>query len=100
MITQQPAGTARPRTRAGFAVVCVALLGAAACSSGKSNGNPSAAAVTTTTQPRPAGPAADMSTQLTGGQGVFMGEIQAPDLRRAGYVQREYAAAGTAASYK
>jgi hypothetical protein len=37
---------------------------------------------------------------LIGGHGVFMGEASAPDLQRAGYAQHEYAAAGTASSYK
>jgi hypothetical protein len=100
MSTQLRRRIARPRTRAVFVAVCVALLGAAACSSSKSKGAPLVTAATTTTQPRPAGPAADMSTELTGGQGVFMGEITAPDLHGDGYVQREYAASGTATSYK
>ncbi len=41
-----------------------------------------------------------MATELTGGKGVFIGEGTPPDLQRDGYVQREYAAAGTATSYK
>jgi hypothetical protein len=41
-----------------------------------------------------------MATQLTGGNGVYMGEASPPALNAAGYVQREYAAAGTATSYK
>jgi hypothetical protein len=48
---------------------------------------------------RPAGPAADLSQQLSGGNGVFMGEGTAPNLGRFGYVQHEYAASGTATSY-
>jgi hypothetical protein len=48
---------------------------------------------------RPLGPAADLSQQLTGGKGVFMGEGTPPNLGRLGYVQREYAASGTATSY-
>jgi hypothetical protein len=90
----------RPRTGAALALVCVALLATASCSSAKSKGSSAGTAVTTTTTPRPAGPAAAMSTELTGGQGVFMGEIETPDLARDGYVQREYAASGTATSYK
>jgi hypothetical protein len=53
-----------------------------------------------TTRPRPSGPAADLSTRLTGGNGVFMGEGTKVDLPRVGYVQREYAATGTAGSYR
>jgi hypothetical protein len=41
-----------------------------------------------------------MATELTGRKGVFLGEGTPPDLQRDGYVQREYAAAGTATSYK
>jgi hypothetical protein len=41
-----------------------------------------------------------MSTPLTGGQGVFMGEIAPPDLQHDGYAQHEYVANGTATSYK
>ena len=54
---------------------------------------------TTATPSRPAGPAADLSQQLTGGNGVFMGEGTPPDLGRLGYVQHEYVASGTATSY-
>ncbi len=87
--------------------ICVALLGLAACSSSTSSSgsNTTAApastapAVTTTTTARPAGPAAEFSAELTGGTGVFMGEGSPPDLQHDGYVQREYAAAGTASSY-
>jgi hypothetical protein len=43
---------------------------------------------------------ADMSAQLTGGDGAYLGEASPPDLQREHYVQREYAAAGTATSYK
>jgi hypothetical protein len=37
---------------------------------------------------------------LTGGSGVFLGEPITVDLKHFGYVQREYAASGTAASYR
>ena len=94
----------------GVIVAWVALLGLAACSSSSkaspsATSNPaatstSARAVTSTTQPRPAGPAAQMSTQLTGGKGVFMGEAIPPSLNADGYVQTEYAATGSATSYK
>jgi hypothetical protein len=92
-----------PGTRAVAIVICASLLGLSACSSSsksaQSHSSTTAPAVSTT-QPRPSGPAADMSTELTGGHGVFMGEATPPDLARLGYVQREYAAAGTATAYK
>ena len=46
------------------------------------------------------GPAADLSQELTGGNGPFIGTAIPVDLQQAGYVQHEYAAAGTATSYK
>lgn len=50
--------------------------------------------------PPPPGAAADLSQELTGGNGVFIGTAIPVDLQQAGYVQHEYAAAGTASSYK
>jgi hypothetical protein len=97
----------RVRLQAATIAVAIALVGLAACSSSKKSAAPStggssstAPAVTTTTLPRPSGPAADLSTELTGGHGVFIGEGSPPDLQRDGYAQREYAAAGSATSYK
>ncbi len=59
---------------------------------------------------RPDGPAADVSQELTGGNGAFMGEsarFTAPDgpaigtaKLPEGYVEHEYVAAGTATDYK
>ena len=92
--------------RAAISVISVALLCLAACSSGNSNADPSTSASTSssapsvTTQPRPSGPAADLSTALTGGNGMYMGEATTPDLDAVGYVEHEYAAAGTATSYE
>lgn len=86
--------------RAAAAIVCVALLGAAAgCSSSKSK-SAEPAAVTTTTHPRPAGPTADMSREMVGGKGVFIGSATPANLQQVGYVEHEYVAAGTATSYK
>ena len=88
------------------ALVVCAVLALAACSS-SSKGTSTASTTTTglssptaTTQPRPPGPVADMSKELTGGNGVFMGEGTPPDLKADGYLQREYEADGTATSYK
>ena len=47
---------------------------------------------------RPEGPAAELSL-LTGGDGVDLVAIRPFDLEAAGYLQEEYAAAGTATSY-
>jgi hypothetical protein len=42
----------------------------------------------------------NLSTELSGGKGVFMGTAIPVDLKAAGYVEEEYAASGTATSYK
>ena len=109
----------------GLVGVAAAALAASACTSSSS---PSAAPGTTagatsgtaargsggpvTTVVRPAGPAADVATPLTGGNGVFLGESAAaatlaPGSTQygeakmpAGYVQQEYLATGTATDYK
>ncbi len=95
-------------TRAAIALVCLTVLGAAACSSSSTSTSTStgastttaSVAVTTTTQPRPAGPAADMSHELVGGNGVFIGSATKANVQQVGYVEREYLATGTATSYK
>jgi len=79
----------------GVATVCLAMVGAS-CSGGDS-GKASSSAPTTV--PR-SGPAADMSAELTGGNGVFIGQATTTDLPAVGYVEHEYVAAGTATSYK
>lgn len=74
-------------------VVLVVLGGVlAACSSATS-------ANTSSARPRPTGPAASFSHQLTGGNGVYIGSPITVDLKRVGYVQHEYAASGVATSY-
>jgi Alpha/beta hydrolase domain len=87
--------------------ICAAALGFSACSSSSSahssaSTNPGVTTTTgptATTEARPPGPAAVL-TPLSGGQGVYLGEANPPDLERLGYAQHEYAAAGTATSYK
>jgi hypothetical protein len=74
------------------ATLCGAVLAAATCPIG-------AGTAAATTQARPPGPAAELSRPLRGGNGVFIGSPIPVNLRRAGYVQREYAASGTATSY-
>ena len=79
----------------------VVLLAVPACTSSDHGASrPTSTVAPTTAQPRPAGPAADLSTELSGGHGVIMGEAVSADLRRVGYVQHELLAAGTATSYK
>lgn len=88
----------RRTLRMAAAILCVAGLGAAACSSSSRSGRP--ASVSTTTQARPAGPTADMTREITGGKGVFIGSASPSNLQQLGYVEHEYVAAGTATSYK
>ena len=81
--------------------MCVAVLGLAGCSSHGSTQAASTTVVPTTVRAaaHPAGPAAALSP-LSGGTGVFMAEANPPDLQRLHYVQREYAASGTATAYQ
>ncbi len=74
------------------------LVGLTACSSSSSHASPSASTAPPSTA-APTGPTAQLSP-LHGGKGVFMGEGEPPDLKGEHYVQREYAAAGTATSYR
>jgi hypothetical protein len=53
---------------------------------------------TSTTVDRPDGPAADLSEELTGGDGVFIGAADTSAVE--GFEEHEYAAAGTASSYE
>src|SRR5689334_9752980 len=103
MRTVQP-GRTMTRVRTTVAITAAApALAVAASSSGTTRSKSGESSTTTTaavkTTSRPAGPAADLSTELTGGQGVNIGEATPPDLARDGYVQREYAASGTATAY-
>ena len=81
-----------PGLRGAAILFCAALTTAAASSS-------ITGAAATTTQARPGGPSAHLSRELTGGNGVFIGTAIPVNLKRAGYVQHEYAASGTATSY-
>ena len=49
---------------------------------------------------RPDGPAADVSEELSGGKGVYIGTASPDDMDAVGYEEHEYVAAGTATSYK
>ena len=95
--------------RASAAVVVGVLLVAAGCSSSSSQDASSGSSGTSTGSPshvrnqvdRPAGPSADVSVELSGGNGVFMASSApaAPVLEAADYVEHEYVASGTATGY-
>ncbi|MGZ4688882.1 MAG: alpha/beta hydrolase domain-containing protein [Acidimicrobiia bacterium] len=95
------------RSCSGVRICAFVVIGAVAASmlsacSG-SGGNERAQALAERSAPaaahRPAGPAADLSQEITGGNGPFVGEGTPPNLRAARYVEREYVATGTASSY-
>lgn len=73
-------------------IVCGALVGVLASGCTETSTDPAPAP--------PTGPAADLSEELTGGNGVFLGEAMSPDLGAVGFVQQEFVAAGTASSYE
>jgi len=90
------------------AAMAVVVMAAGACSGGghgSGPAQPTSAEVTTTTTAviRPPGPAADLSQELRGGSGVFLPGGNAPTgaaQAAPGYTISEYAASGTAASYR
>src|SRR5262245_21736881 len=98
----------RGRRGAGLAALaCVAMVGVVSACGGGGGGDDGAgptpaatgpAAVTRTT-PRAARPAAELSP-LTGGKGVFVGAAAPANVSAVGYVEQEFAAAGTATSYR
>jgi hypothetical protein len=45
-------------------------------------------------------PAADVSEEISGGNGAFVGESNPPDLEQEGYVQDEFVASGIATDYR
>jgi hypothetical protein len=61
-------------------------------------GSGSTADASESSRRRPAGPASDFS-DISGGNGVFLGDPIPVNLARAGYVEHEYVASGTATSY-
>src|SRR5690349_17803517 len=99
------------RGRLVIGVAAVAALALGACSSGassKASGSSTTApaSVTGTTIARPAGPAADLSEELTAGKGVFLPAGRTADKTSLapppppGYEMHEYVASGTASSYR
>jgi Alpha/beta hydrolase domain len=85
--------------------MCVVLV--AACSSSSTGSRPAASsqpapqpsATPSLTVQRPAGPAAAIS-ELSGGNGPYIGSANPPVLKAYGYVQQEYSASGTATAYQ
>jgi len=92
-------------------LLAASLLTVASCSSDSSDDSSSDQTTTTapggegdttaTTAPveRPDGPAADVSQELTGGKGVMLAAADQSAFEAPGYVEHEYAAAGTAVRY-
>ena len=95
------------RVRCGVAVIAgfvLVSLAVGSCSSDDGDDGASGtsstqapASSTSTTVDRPDGPVADLSEELTGGDGIYIGAAEASELE--GYEEREYVAAGTASSY-
>jgi hypothetical protein len=101
MTAERRSRTSREPRRGATIVLLAAVLGLAGCSSSKgTTKSPATTSSPPATTTRPPGPAADLGTELTGGKGTFMGEAVPPDLQHDGYVEHEYAAAGTATSYQ
>ncbi len=93
------------RRRTISTLLALSMVALGACSSGSdADGDDGAAGETdspTTQVDRPDGPAAELSGPLTGGNGISLAAASAgPDLAEAGWVEEEYAAAGTATSYR
>lgn len=80
--------------RVSIVIAAIAIV-ASACSS--ATGKQTAPAPPTTSA-RPEGPAAEVTQELTGGQGTFIGEPAGTAIP-SGYVQKEYLATGTATDY-
>lgn len=82
------------------AVIIVALALLSSCSSSGSSSSGSSSSSTAATEVvRPEGPAADLSQELSGGNGVFLASASSSDLAASGYEEHEYVASGTATSY-
>jgi hypothetical protein len=85
-------------------VIGASALAMSSCSSSADNaggGDATTSRPTTgSTVARPTGPVADLSKELTGGKGVFVAAGDPATEKAPGYVQHEYAAAGTATSYQ
>jgi hypothetical protein len=80
-------------------LVPLLLLPVVACSDDGGDAKEPDSTTSTTDKDRPDGPAADLSTELTGGKGVFVATASPDDVDKVGYTEHEYAATGTAVSY-
>ncbi len=74
--------------------VCLTIFNLA-IASGCSNGSDSSDGASLSV-----GPAADLSEELSSGNGPFIGAAVLPQLEQFGYIEEEYVAAGTAVSYR
>ncbi|HMJ11046.1 MAG TPA: hypothetical protein VK524_06540, partial [Polyangiaceae bacterium] len=77
-----------------FGRAACALLAVLACACSSDDDSSSG-----TPGDRPAGPAADVSQEITGGNGPFIGAATGLTVP-SGYVEREYVASGTATAYE
>jgi hypothetical protein len=78
----------------------IALLASACTRTADASSTGAPAKSTTTALDTSRGPGADLSQEITGGNGPFMGEAVTPNLKKSGYVEHEYVASGTATAYK
>lgn len=97
-------GRGRARRMVAVGIATAAALLATGCSgdeaSNRDDTTSSTTAPSTTEVERPAGPAADVSEELTAGDGPFIAAASTSDLAEVGYVEQEFVAAGTATSYR
>jgi hypothetical protein len=84
------------------ATVLLSVVLMAACSTATSTSSFAGSGTRSTVFPqsRLAGPVAHLSKEVTGGNGPFIADPNAINLKSLGYVQHEYFALGTATSYK
>lgn len=95
-----PRARERPRPPSVLAACVLALAVVAAGCSGDdgSDDSPAAGDADSTSTDRPTGSVADLSEELTGGDGRFIGASTGVEVP-AGYVEHEHVASGTATSY-
>lgn len=91
------------RARRAPGLIALALVALAGCSGdGAAQSAATTAAASSTAPPavRSGGPAADLSEELTGGNGPFVASSTPARVEEAGYVEHEYVASGEASSYE
>ncbi len=90
----------RPTTRSAVIAVLVTLTAVICVATSCSNTPaPTSGTSSSASSDRPAGPAADLSQELTGSRSPFIGASVGAKIPP-GYVEQEFAAAGTATSYR